>query len=193
MISKHALMLSLSAVILVACGNDDDNDDNDGKPMPAAQISCPANPGACNQAEVNQYGLCIADRCDAAYQTCFGPSYRSGTFGGVCGTYYGCVAHCPCNDSACRSRCGIAPLDCLTCIAAQVATCANNSGCARPACVGPAPNGNETCADLLRCCNSLSDEDQRSFCLTEYAEARGQGDFICAPFVQGYRRSGMCR
>jgi hypothetical protein len=187
--SHHAIavLLTLQALLVAACGNPDDD-----KAMPVAQISCPTNPGPCNQAEVNQYGLCIADRCDAAYQACFGAAYRTGTFGGVCGTYYGCVTRCGCSDNACRSGCGIAPVDCQTCIATKVAVCANNSGCARPACVGPAPPANNTCADLLSCCNSISDQYQRSFCLTEYQQARAHGDFICSTFVQGYRESGMC-
>ena len=190
MLNKTAVLLGTSlALALTACGGEEAP-----KSSALSNVSCPANPpGQCDQNEVNQYGLCIADRCDASYKECFGPTYRSGTFtAGPCATYYTCLARCTCNDNACRAACGIAPTACQICVASKVAPCANSSGCTRPACTGPAPPGGNTCADLARCCAAITDPFTKELCQSEYAMARQYGDYICTTFVQSFRQTGMC-
>lgn len=180
--------LSITFALAAGCGGEEEAQES-----PLAKLSCTTDTGPCSQAEVNQYGACIADRCDAAYQACFGATYRTGSFSGPCGTYYNCLGRCGCNDSACRVACGVAPTTCQVCIANKIATCANSSACQRPSCSGPAPPGGNTCADLLRCCQSITDKFTRDLCVLEYNEARKHGDYICGPFVQGYRQTGMCK
>jgi hypothetical protein len=187
-VASVAVLALTALAVLAACGSDDD-----AKPTAVGSLSCQSAPGPCDQDETNQYGQCVADRCDAEYQACFGPTYRNGTFGGPCGTYYTCLAKCGCNDNACRQACGIAPYACQVCLASRLTTCANNSGCKRPSCVAQPPPGGNTCADLLRCCNGMTDPNERSFCISEYQGAVRYGDFICSTFVQGFRASGMCR
>src|SRR4051812_21454200 len=137
-----AVTLVLGFGLAVGCGGDSD------KPKQGASspvTGCPS--GQCDQAQVQAYGTCITDACDAQYQECYGPDYKSGKYtAGPCAVYYTCLGKCGCGDNACLSGCGLAPNDCQLCIANKITYCVSKSSCTAPSCTsGPGDLG--TCDD----------------------------------------------
>lgn len=86
----------------------------------------------CTQAELDAYSSCFTTACDATFQMCYGPGFKSGQFSGPCGTYEACTSKCACTDSACVSACGTQPADCTSCLVGGLLTC--SASCTRPAC-----------------------------------------------------------
>ncbi|MDB5215066.1 MAG: hypothetical protein JWO86_2993, partial [Myxococcaceae bacterium] len=60
----------------------------------------------CTQAETDSYNSCLTTMCDAQYQAALGSGYKTGSYGGACGTYITCTQACACNDTACYMKCG---------------------------------------------------------------------------------------
>src|SRR5258708_21921627 len=48
---------------------------------------------------------CVNQKCDATFQECYGPNYKSGTFAGACGANITCTQKCDCNDATCYGKC----------------------------------------------------------------------------------------
>lgn len=94
---------------------------------------CGSGPGnTCTAAERMTYETCVTNACNATYTDCLGPGYKTGTYTGVCGTYFSCVNACPCeNNIACLLACGLPDPACQAC-ALQLETCSGM--CTEPAC-----------------------------------------------------------
>jgi hypothetical protein len=188
--SLGAAALVFGFGLATGCGSDSDS----GSPKPGSSspvTGCPA--GSCDQAEVQAYGICITDACDAEYQTCYGPDYKTGKYSaGPCATYYTCLAKCSCGDNACLSGCGVAPSDCQLCIANKITYCVSKSTCTAPSCTsGPGELG--TCADLAACCSSITDSTYKTLCDTELGGAQKQGgDILCDTFLKAFHALKAC-
>ena len=184
------VVVALAAGLVVGgCGG---SDSNAPPPPSTGNLMCPTGT-SCTPAEIQSYGECLSNACDAEYKACFGPDYMSGQFSGVCGTVYGCYARCACNDTACRTRCGVPDATCQLCLANNFAGCMNS--CTPPACTGatnPDAGGFYTCADLMRCCGLLTDATQKMVCNIYYQQASPNGNAICSPFYQSFKIQGLC-
>ena len=182
-----AAVMAVGAVGGIGCGG------SSAGPS-TSNLTCPSSSSVCDKAQVEAYGACIASACDTQYKSCFGDAYASGTFSGPCGTYYGCLARCSCNDNNCRQACGIASADCQLCIGNTIYPCVQMSGCTEPACtdgsVGSHPQ--LTCDDLATCCAAISDATQKSICQMEYTMAKAYGNTICDSFARGFKQTGAC-
>jgi hypothetical protein len=172
-----------------------------GVPKTLACMSSTATAGsACTQAELDAYATCVITGCDATFQACYGPGFKSGQYSGPCGTHEDCLSKCDCNDTACRTACGTAPTECTTCqlgLVSCVLPCV-------PACAtaglggsfgglggsfgGPGgsfgglggSSGSGTClADALACCNRAAAANQTA-CNTAYQAISGLGETACA-------------
>lgn len=55
--------------------------------------------------ECTEYVSCVETNCGTQYETCFGPDYLNGNFGGMCADYMSCVSACGCGDTACGTDC----------------------------------------------------------------------------------------
>jgi len=55
--------------------------------------------------ECTEYITCVETNCGTQYETCFGPDYLNGNFGGSCADYMSCVGACECGDTACGTDC----------------------------------------------------------------------------------------
>jgi hypothetical protein len=193
--------------IIANCGGSDSSSTNN--------LNCPpSNTGAgtCSAEQTKAYSDCLQNKCDSAYQACFGSGYKSGSFGGACGTWIGCYAKCPCGDTACRGACGLPPADCQACTVNQLGPCQMNAGCTYPTCTGTGTGGSGggtggsggggaggggggTCSDLAKCCNSLADASQKSACNMAVTGAMqpGLGDAYCGQILMVYRAGGVCK
>lgn len=174
----------------IGCGGDSDNGST--KQANSSPVTgCPA--GQCDPAQVQAYGACITDACDAEYQTCYGPDYKSGTYSsGPCATYYTCLGKCRCGDNACLSGCGVAPSDCQLCIANKITYCVSKSACVAPSCTsGPGALG--TCNDLATCCAAITNSTYKTLCDAELNGAKQQGgDIICDSFLKAFHSLKAC-
>ena len=135
----------------------------------------------CTDANLQPYGQCIVDACDAQLRECFGSGYKSGAFAGSCGSATTtCLNACPCGDKACQSACGTPGAACTSC-AQSLGQCA--STCPLPSCVARSSSGSSgssgasgaagTCADLGACCASLQDPSIKRGCTTSLSGANG--------------------
>jgi hypothetical protein len=150
--------------------------------------------GQCVASEVEAYGLCIEKACDQEYQSCFGPAYASGTYGGPCGTTYTCLGKCTCGDNACLQACPPASKDCQLCIGNTITACVANSGCKEPTCGAASVHvaAPKTCKDLANCCAAITDSTEKLLCNTEYSSGKTSGDIVCDAFVKGFEDLGYC-
>lgn len=144
------------------------------------------NTSSCSQAELDAYGQCPINNCDAELQECFGPGYKTGTFGGACSTYITCSQKCACGDTACQQACGLPDQACQTCIQ-KYSTC-TQAKCPPPACLGTGSSsgtsgssgaGGKTCAQLQTCCNGIADSAKKTTCLQYYDAVKASGDSAC--------------
>lgn len=139
---------------------------------------CPSTESTCTEAEAKPYSDCIAAQCDTTFTQCYGAGYKSGTFGGPCGTYITCTQACGCDDDACRAKCTLDDA-CKNCVIPAVSTCA--SKCEAPACASGGSSGSsgssggatKSCADLKTCCDGLADEDKKTECNQVYDGVKG--------------------
>ena len=68
---------------------------------------------------------CSDVTCKTERETCFGPHYQDGTFGGVCEDYIKCQCGCNESDDVCQQACKImAPQACDDCVK-KVSDCEN--------------------------------------------------------------------
>lgn len=158
--------------------------------MAAADAGFTAAQRAC----MDTYTACMATNCESAYQQCFGPSYKQGTFAGACSTYMNCqkTNKCdPCTGAACN-QCQM-DMTCTDCFTKTLAQCAIAS-CITPytTCylatinVGGSSGG---CAALQTCCSKLTGSNKTD-CEQAYNTASGTpfvGEAACGTALQGYK------
>ncbi len=100
---------------------------------------CPTSTtSTCTDAENQAYGSCLQDKCNSEYSKCFGADYKSGKFSGSCGPYITCTQACPCNDTACTSKCAAPTSECTTCLQG-FSSCSQQ--CPVPACATGGSSG----------------------------------------------------
>jgi hypothetical protein len=177
---------------------------------------CPNDTNSmCTQTEIDTYNNCLSTACDSTFKMCFG-DVKKGDYSGPCGPVVMCSNKCACNDTACRNACPQPNAACIACLIGPGLTCQNNSGCTRPACYGPAPmlpdGGFPTlpdgglpplpdgglgggCAELLTCCNAISDPMQKAQCVAAHGmlAAMAGGDASCGVLLVAYRFAGVCQ
>jgi hypothetical protein len=140
------LLPALAIAALTACGGDGGSGNPDGGGAGGtggggANACIPATTSctAADQAAVNQYVGCLETACATEYMACYGAGYKSGNYGGPCGTYAQCYAACGCNPpSSCTSACGAATQDCTACLS-TLGACVAPAACSRPACYDTTP------------------------------------------------------
>jgi hypothetical protein len=150
-------------------------------------------PKGCTQAEIDGYTDCITESCEPTAEECYGPDYRSGEYSGPCKENIECATEdCECGDSQCMQGCPGAAA-CGECFAANPC----GTDCKIPSCaVGGALadagidiDVDKTCADVLKCCATLTG-DQMTQC-TEGVKAIMQAgganaDFGCAALLPAF-------
>ena len=132
----------------------------------------------CTQAETDSYNSCLTTMCDAQYQSALGAGYKTGSFGGACGTYINCTQACACNDTACYMKCGQPDAACTTALT-NASTCAMTK-CPPPSCLsagkdagtsgtsGSSGGATHSCAELMACCAKITDASVKSSCEQTY-------------------------
>lgn len=182
--------------------------------------TCAPAGSTCTPAETNSYNTCLENACNTQYTACYGPNYRNGVFAGSCGSsaYFQCITACGCNPStSCILGCGTSiPAACVQC-SLNLDACITDSACTRPACYGggAGPDGGTpnfdgglpgfdgsipgfdggfsgTCADLARCCGSITQTQVKALCQSQYDAARPSGDATCGAVYTVLRGSGIC-
>jgi len=189
------------------CGGDDSGSSTNN-------LVCPSNTGGgtCTAEQNKTYSDCIMSKCDSAFQTCYGAGYKSGNFSGPCQSWIACYAKCACNDMACRNACGFPMGECLTC-ATMTGSCVSSSGCMAPVCTGSGTGGSGggggasgtggaggggggsgTCADLMKCCASMTNAQLKMACDAQYNALKSQagGDSACGMLAAQYKAGGLC-
>jgi hypothetical protein len=123
---KHLdLCLALSLSILSACGSSTTDVPGPGVTGPGA-TSCDtvtiamlsiagSDAKACSSAT-----QCIGSKCSAAAVECAGPDWSTGTYAGLCPTFFACAKACNC-DKTCVSKCNPDSLDCASCLSSKLA------------------------------------------------------------------------
>lgn len=78
-----------------------------------------------------EYVSCVDTNCGTQYETCFGPGYLSGNFGGTCADYMSCINACECDDQDCQTDCynthAAMGTPCGDCLLNEIAICVVNS------------------------------------------------------------------
>lgn len=137
--------------------------------------STSSDKSTCTDAEIKPYSDCINDKCGAKFAECYGPGYKTGNFGGPCGTYITCSNACACNDTTCYQKCGTPAPACSTCLQG-VGTC--TSACTAPACATASTSsssggpGAKSCADLKACCDAIVDPAKKTECNQTYSAVK---------------------
>jgi len=211
---RNVIVLSLvvaSGALAFACGDDDDDKKSENGGDADAGISAGRDSGAggakdggascdpmdqmegteeCTPAQLKVYSDCVDTACSDEYTKCYGPGYKQGKFSGVCGTYLNCTQDCDCNDSACQAACNPSS-ECETCLQ-SFASCASSCISKLQCAFGDSgvALGDKTCADLLTCCNSLTDADQKTDCKDTHAQivmsGGGVADLVCSGLYTTY-------
>ena len=157
-----------------------------------------ASTSTCTQAETDSYNSCITGMCDTQYQAALGSGYKTGSYGGACGTYITCTQACACNDTACYMKCGQPDAACTTALT-SASTCAMNK-CPPPACLtagkdagtsgtsGSSGGGMHTCAELMACCAKIADPNTKSACDQTYTAVMSS-DANCNAVYPSYAAS----
>ena len=176
----------------------------------------------CSRAERTTLNQCYTSRCQTAYNTCYGPNARMGTFDGPCRAFIQCISNCGCGNVQCNLGC--VPMYTNECMACQatIQTCQDTSNCVVPACAvrpdggitipdggfgglfdggftipdggfgGLFDGGGGTCANLMSCCAAITDPPTRTQCMQEYAVSQPYGDAVCGVLYQGHKAAGDC-
>lgn len=80
-----------------------------------------------DQGECTEYVSCVETNCQTQYETCFGPDYLNGNFGGSCADYMSCINACDCGDTACNTECynmhAAMGSPCGDCLLNEIGTC----------------------------------------------------------------------
>jgi len=192
------------------CGSSDSSSSLGGLNCP------PSGQSNCTAEQVKPFTDCLYGKCDAQFQACYGAGYKSGSFGGVCQTYIGCFAKCACGDNNCRIACGSPMGDCATC-QMNLGLCVGSAACPAPNCGGGTggsgagtggsgggtggtsggtggtggPTGG-TCADLMKCCNAMTNADQKAQCNQAYTSVMAAGEQACSGILMIYRANKLC-
>ncbi len=147
------------------------------------------------------YYACLASKCNAQAQACFGPAYASGSFSGSCAALVGCTMDCPCDATGdlCIAGCAAAvTMDCMTC-SAGVQACAAASGCQQATCAGDAaviPPTGTGCAAAQACCATLAGLGTGAALAAQQCQAAvaaaGTTEAICDQIVTAMKAEGYC-
>lgn len=197
--------LATAALVVAACSSSSNGATSGSNPSsgsPSASGGANKCTGAdhpsCTQAEVDTYEQCVMNACDAEMKQCFGSGYRSGSYGGPCGSWLTCSAKCACNDNACEQKCQPENA-CMDCIAGT-SKCTESAKCTRPACMtggGSKSDAGSTqdasayeaaCADLMTCCDALTDAAAQDVCYKQAIDNPAG----CAQKKVDYQKAGMC-
>ena len=158
---------------------------------------CPSSGSTCTEAETADYSSCIQSKCDSTYTKCFGADYKSGTYSGDCGTYITCTQACPCNDTACLSKCTITDA-CKSCIIPAASNC--SAMCEAPACAKGGSSGSSgtsgtsggggthSCAQLKACCDKIPEGSTKDSCNQTYDSIK-TSESSCNSVYAGYASS----
>jgi hypothetical protein len=192
-IAQLALALAASAVlgfVLANCGGDNGSG-HDGS---MSNLYCSTGASPCSQAQLDAYGQCVSDKCDAQVRLCYGDNYKNGSYGNLCGGYIACAIRCACTDTACRTMCfQLASAECRTCLQ-DIGSCAQSKGCMINCSGGSdasAPAGG-TCADLQACCGQIADANVKMACMAQVTAGASAGAQFCSNVLMGLRASNMC-
>lgn len=129
------------AVTSVACDDGDDAGDDGADTQADTDPTTTGGDGdgdACSDggvygddAECTEYISCVETNCQTQYESCFGPDYLNGNFGGLCADYMSCNAACDCGDTACTTECynanAAAGSPCGDCLINDIAACVAGS------------------------------------------------------------------
>jgi hypothetical protein len=207
MTTRSILVLGISFAALasvIACDDDDSSSSSSsGGASSSAFRQCPGQGGgssSCTEAESKPYTDCLMQQCDAKYQECFGANYKSGDFtGGACATWFSCTNKCECNDTSCRSSCGIPDNACLQC---TLGTQDCSSKCQAPACASASASsssggsssgstsGGAGCTGLRACCAKMTNEPLKNACNTQ---ANNGTDPQCSQALSSYESASLCK
>jgi hypothetical protein len=144
----------------------------------AGKCGSSGSTSTCTQAETDTYNSCLTGMCDSQYQAALGSGYKTGSYGGACGTYITCTQACACNDTACYMKCG-QPDSACTMALTSASSCAMTK-CPPPACLtagkdagtsgtsGSSGGTMHTCAELMACCAKIADASTKSACDQTY-------------------------
>ena len=160
---------------------------------------CGTSGNTCTKAETDTYNQCLISKCESSYTPCIGTGWRTGSFGGLCGTWFQCVNKCGCNDINCFVACGQPSAECQSCL--MTASSCQKSMCPQPACYTMSPDAGATnpgadggaggtCADLLKCCDKLPTPESKANCM---AGAAGNNDQQCSIALAAFKGAGLCQ
>jgi hypothetical protein len=195
---RKTLAFPVIAVVIgwaLGCG-DEKKKETAGSSNPAECLggfTGTGNVSGCSESEIEDYSACVESACLSEYENCFGPDYHDGEFSGACAGLLECKSGCECEDQRCQQNC-TPSTECTSCLATFVScgqSCASKLACAMGAGgdAGPGDAGvsGKTCADLLVCCNSLSDTARQQQCTMTHAQLSMFGsDAQCSPVVDNY-------
>lgn len=174
----------VALAIGVACSSSDGNAGSSSSSSGGASSSgtatgrafhqCPAanTPVNCTANDVDTLNTCIASKCNAQFQQCYGADYKGGSFSGPCAAYIACQQKCSCADQQCIAACQL-PAACSQC-EQGFATC--SSSCQLPACYtsdggtssssssSSGSPGPHTCAQLATCCVKVPPGSEQDHC-----------------------------
>lgn len=207
----------LSACVQIGSGTGGSGTNGGGAPLPvplpppSGGAACLDLSKTCSDAEqIAAYTQCVFTQCQAAYATCFGPSFANGSFAGDCKDYGLCVSACATCDETCLSACHEKheTATCTVCLAQQIRTCARVE-VATGACTAPcttlsdagtvidatsaapdASTSQRACDSLILCCSALPPEDALN-CQNALA-ATNDVDSACGNVLATYEASGKC-
>jgi hypothetical protein len=172
---------TLLLMLLAACDKEPRTGDAFGS---AQQPGCYG--GSECRAEALRYQTCLYTACDAQYRGCYGPDYASQVYQGApCSSYQACIDACGCNTT-CQTACGDAPSGCIACLSGALNQCLLLVECPLPECRTDAGVHAGACSSLAACCSGLSDERNRSQCMTLYNNLSPSGDDICAGVLSSF-------
>lgn len=199
--SLFRICLVTSALMLVACGDDDGGSGDGGTGMDgsamcgAGETDCggacvdtssdPGNCGACGTActggQVCDMGAC-ADMCSGGLENCSGACVDTQTSPANCGSCgNACAAGETCSAGMCSGACTAngdacsAAGDCCS-GACEGGLCVPMAGCSATG---------EACTAAADCCSSQCNNSAGSACM-------GEGDCVCAPSTACVASEGAC-
>lgn len=149
--------------------------------------NCIPETSTCTQAEQDAYTDCLTTMCDAPYKKCLGDGYKTGNFGGPCGTFIECSNACDCDDTACTQACTPSS-ECTSCLTNDVSPCVQK--CEIPECYtgggaglpeGGIPGAGKTCADLKACCDAKPAGQAKDTC-NQLLMASQNMDIACGAY-----------
>lgn len=189
---------------LFACSSDSSSGSSNSGSGTSAVNKCGSSSSQqssskCTQAELDNYGKCPIEQCDAEYQACLGSGYKSGAFTGPCKAYFDCTNACACGDTACLTKC-TQDSACTSCLTQKVAPC-TQSKCPPPSCLtggttlptsDAGSSSGTACADLDACCAQMTGADKDQ-CTQIATSAKSAGAAACGPILSQYKTQSKCK